>query len=481
MEQAEAEQLKMFDEKIGGLPTKNETINPKKIDLGPDKRLGYDDLQTMGFKKQPKAPLFSKESLQRTNLDFTLEKELTRRTGLTNIAAKENQILSKMYGTPKVDVILAGEKTAFFHQSKNGEQYIVIGKADQGKIFQYTVQHELGHGTHTNLEQTVLGRQILAKFQFPSIHDTTTGQSEVIAWKIGGSANIKPSAKTKKAFNEIAFSSLATYGVYNPLNVLKRARSRYRTINKENTELNDWMKTQFTEEPAPLITTTKQSSSIFTPTTYSQSPYPGIQRTVLFEDQETDFLSLPNSGLSHPQQPKFITNLTQKTTTKTRLQPAQIMFQPQKYNTLLTKNTQKNSQSLTQLQRGIQIPSLAQIQKSSAIQTTSLIPQFKTISIQKQTPMFKTPQPQMPFIPKNFGAMPSFGLGGGFDNLGPKGNRTGQWFQKKHKIKTYTQMLRTFGVGKAAKPMRYVDKALSKPINKLDKKLIRKSVRRTKR
>jgi hypothetical protein len=286
--------------------------------------------------------------------------------------------------------------------------------------------------------------------------------------------------QTKKAFNIIAFDSLATYGVYNPLNVLKRARSRYRTITKDNNEINDWMKTQSTEEPAPLITTVKQPTQIFTPTTYNRSPYPGTQRTVLFEE-ETDFLSLPNSVLSHPPQPQFITKLTQKTTTKTRLQPAQIMFQPQKYNSQLTKNTQKNSQSLTQLQRSIQIPSLAQIQKSSAIQTTSLIPQFKTISVQKQTPMFKIPQPQMPFIPKNFGTMPSFGLGGGFDNLGPKGNRTGQWFQKKHKIKTYSQMLQTFGVGKAAKPMRFVDKALSKHINKLDKKLIRKSVRRTKR
>jgi hypothetical protein len=92
------------------------------------------------------------------------------------------------------------------------------------------------------------------------------------------------------------------------------------------------------------------------------------------------------------------------------------------------------------------------------------------------------PMMNLPVIPKRgFPIIPGLGLGGGFDNLGPKGNRTGQWFQKKHKIKTYSQMLNTFGVGKAAKPMRQVDKALSKHINKLDKKLIRKSVRRTKR
>jgi len=92
------------------------------------------------------------------------------------------------------------------------------------------------------------------------------------------------------------------------------------------------------------------------------------------------------------------------------------------------------------------------------------------------------PMMNLPVIPKRgFPNIPGLGLGGGFDNLGPKGSKYGQWFQKKHKIKTYTQMLNTFGVGKAAKPMRQVDKALSKHINKLDKKLIRKSVRRTKR
>lgn len=494
MEQAEAEQLKMFDEKIGGLPEQNKTINPKKIDLGSDKRLGYDDLQTMSFKKQPKIPALSKETLKRNSLDIALEKELTRRTGLTNIAAKENKFFSETYGVPKVDVILAGRQNAFFHQGEK-DQFITVGQKYQGETFQFTVQHELGHATHMNLAQTVLGRQILAKNQYPSIFDATIGQGEVIAWKIGSTSNKTPTAKTKKAFNKIAFDSLATYGVYNPTNVLKRTRARYRAINRFKTISNielffkmPWShffpetisnKTPITIEPleVPALTETyKQPASIFTPTTYSRSPYPGTAQKIIFEE-ETDFLSLPNSGLMHPQQPQFITKLTQKTTTKTRLQPAQMMYQPQNYNSLLTKNTQKNNPSLIQMQRSIQIPSLAQIQKSSAIQTTSLIPQFKTVTAQKQTPMFKTPQPQMPIMPKGFPTMPAFNLGGGFDSLGPKGNRSGQWFQKKHKIKTYTQMLNTFGLGKAAKPMRTVDRVLSKHINKLDRKIIKRSVK----
>jgi hypothetical protein len=95
-------------------------------------------------------------------------------------------------------------------------------------------------------------------------------------------------------------------------------------------------------------------------------------------------------------------------------------------------------------------------------------------------PVYPSPKPYYPNYPKTPN-IPSFGLGGGFDRLNPNKSLRGNWMQKKHKIKTYSQMLQTFGVGKAAKPMRSVDKALSKHINKLDRKLIKKSIRRTKR
>jgi hypothetical protein len=60
--------------------------------------------------------------------------------------------------------------------------------------------------------------------------------------------------------------------------------------------------------------------------------------------------------------------------------------------------------------------------------------------------------------------MPAFGLGGGFDNLGPKNMFGGKWYLKKHKIKTYSQMLKTFGVGGMGKPMRNIEKNANKMI-----------------
>jgi hypothetical protein len=192
--------------------------------------------------------------------------------------------------------------------------------------------------------------------------------------------------------------------------------------------------------------------------------YPGTQKQS-FETEETQFLTMPNTSLKldKPQMifhnPIMGTQQNQKVNQLPKISP-QLSFLRQP---TITRPT--TSSMLTPLTT----PLFNQKIDTKPMQ----ISQFKTAQ------MPKLAQAQMPKM--KVPLMPSLSLGGGFDNLGPKGNRTGQWFQKKHKIKTYSQMLRTFGVGKAAKPMRQVDKALSKHINKLDKKLIRKSVRRTKR
>jgi hypothetical protein len=59
--------------------------------------------------------------------------------------------------------------------------------------------------------------------------------------------------------------------------------------------------------------------------------------------------------------------------------------------------------------------------------------------------------------------MPSLGFGGGFD--GPKGTNIfgGKWFLKRHKIKTYSQMLKTMGVGGGlGKAMQNIEKSTNR-------------------
>ena len=93
----------------------------------------------------------------------------------------------------------------------------------------------------------------------------------------------------------------------------------------------------------------------------------------------------------------------------------------------------------------------------------------------------KSPSPKMPtFSTQSYAKTnlyPPMAFGGGFDRKG-QGGIGSKWFQKRHKIKTYTQMLGTFGLGPAAKPMRMADKALSTPINKLEKKLFKRRNKR---
>jgi hypothetical protein len=88
------------------------------------------------------------------------------------------------------------------------------------------------------------------------------------------------------------------------------------------------------------------------------------------------------------------------------------------------------------------------------------IPQFKQIIDTKpiQIPQFKPIQISNMKVP----LMPAFGLGGGFDSLGRKGGFSGQWYMKKHKVKSASQMLQTFGVIKIDKALHKIDKASEK-------------------
>jgi hypothetical protein len=222
-------------------------------------------------------------------------------------------------------------------------------------------------------------------------------------------------------------------------------------------------------EKTMMPQTTKAKASTSTMTSGGASrvvagSYPGTQKQS-FETEETQFLTMPNTSLKldKPQMifhnPIMGTQQNQRVTQLPKLSP-QLSFLRQP---TITRPT--TSSMLTPLTT----PMFNQRIDTKPLQISQLKPMQMPKLAQAQIAKMKIPM------------MPSLQLGGGFDNLGPKGNRSGQWFQKKHKIKTYTQMLQTFGVGKAAKPMRFVDKALSKPINKLDKKLIGKSIRRKRR
>ena len=88
---------------------------------------------------------------------------------------------------------------------------------------------------------------------------------------------------------------------------------------------------------------------------------------------------------------------------------------------------------------------------------------------------YSSPFPSLPRKP----LYPSLSLGGGFG--GPKGNGLGseKWFQKKHKIKTWDKMLKTFGVNVGrdnVKSLNRLDKRLSK-LDRYDRKVGRKRKR----
>jgi hypothetical protein len=103
------------------------------------------------------------------------------------------------------------------------------------------------------------------------------------------------------------------------------------------------------------------------------------------------------------------------------------------------------------------------IPKQSARTVPSQIPKITPVqipkNIPKQTPQvapsFNFPQPSKMNVP----SLPMFGSGGGYGASGPKGLFSGRWYQKRHKIKTYSQMLKTFGVGGVGKPLRQIEKS----------------------
>jgi len=84
--------------------------------------------------------------------------------------------------------------------------------------------------------------------------------------------------------------------------------------------------------------------------------------------------------------------------------------------------------------------------------TPITIPKNPTKQTYKYNPQINT---KTAFNPKTLG----FSFGGGYDGPKGKSNKGSNWFQKKHQLKTFSQMLNTFGVGAAAKPMKGIDKA----------------------
>jgi hypothetical protein len=128
----------------------------------------------------------------------------------------------------------------------------------------------------------------------------------------------------------------------------------------------------------------------------------------------------------------------------------------------------------------VSLPSISKPQKTQS-SITSNPKLFSPPSIFKKSPTSSTSYPKSPGYPKSLTSLasqrspnkgnliPSFGMGGGNDFLKPQKFGSADWKQKRHKIKTYSQMLNTFGVGKVAKPLRKFDRAVSPKLNKLDK------------
>lgn len=113
---------------------------------------------------------------------------------------------------------------------------------------------------------------------------------------------------------------------------------------------------------------------------------------------------------------------------------------------------------------------------------SGIIPRQQPITTPKLTPIL-TPKitsrvtsqtiaaVTVPTIPKNrVFSVPAFSLGGGSGSSGGSKSFGAAWYQKKHKVKTYSQMLNTFGLGKAAKPMRSVEKSANKMIKTFNQK-----------
>jgi hypothetical protein len=218
--------------------------------------------------------------------------------------------------------------------------------------------------------------------------------------------------------------------------------------------------------PRAIVAEVKGTPIVSRGTFVSAGVYPGLKQS-FDEYEETQFLTMPKTSLALDK-PQAIFNKT-------------IMGTQQKQRSI----QQQNSFPITFLKQPINTKPDT-VLTSTPITTPKLTPVLMPKLSSIQTPrIFQKPSPKTTPIPnitsftkqRGFPNMPGLGFGGGFDNLGPKGSKSGQWFQKTHKVKTYSQMLQTFGLGKASKPIRSLDKALSKHINKLDRKIINRSVK----
>ena len=225
------------------------------------------------------------------------------------------------------------------------------------------------------------------------------------------------------------------------------------------------IKPQTVTLPRAIIGEVKASTQVKTiggfPTMFTKSSFA--------QEEEITFLSYPNSKLATPTMIK--TPLMQPTQflnralvpTQTQSQRISNLFMP----TLRTVPIQ------SPIIKPLQVPAFIQIQtpKQTQPQTIKFTQPQAQRQQQKQTVSFAQPQ-MMPTRTFNTPLIPAFGLGGGSGHLGPKRKKRGQWFEKKHKIKTYSQMLQTFGLGKAGKPMRKMDKMLTPRLERLDKSVL---------
>jgi hypothetical protein len=140
----------------------------------------------------------------------------------------------------------------------------------------------------------------------------------------------------------------------------------------------------------------------YNPAQYAGALYPGLRQRVS-EETETTYLSVPASGLAHPQQPQFITDVTQKA----QQEPASAQLaQPNLFTPQLTRSTQFNrvaesqmqipTTDITQRQQPIQVPDIITIPTQTTPLIPITVPTQKTIDI-PQPPTGKGQLPSFPF------------------------------------------------------------------------------------
>jgi hypothetical protein len=224
-------------------------------------------------------------------------------------------------------------------------------------------------------------------------------------------------------------------------------------------------------------TVTRQTS----PTQYRGASY-YARISGLAEIDEEQFLTMPGQvsrlnlntisilGTAQTQRQPTRTGIatfTVQRTTQTQRQTLQRIQRQQQRFLQNTSPVNLQGQASTQLPSLALLPVIGQTQRT----TPSLAVETKTVI--GQVPKIRVPtMPTVPTLPKfprqPLPKFPVGSLGGGSGGASGRGSFGGQWYLKRHKIKTFDQMLKTVGVGLPKGAVRSLNR-LDKSMQKMDK------------